>query len=530
MVDIPFMSTVVEMRTAPAPEGPWSNPTLVYHIPSPQNDTSKFFCYSAMQHDQASLPVSPCAVEGDVVFTYVCNGRTLADVFAPGAEASYVPQFVRLRLDRRNDHVVLLQQRPLKSDDTASRPIYTSAMFWPTLPSEGAFVNAHVGYFSQQEGGARSSGGKWAASLGLTVHSDPLVNLYNNASAGGSCGCGPAYHHSPFPISGCESGKTPSQYGADRGRVVPATLIGDPEIPQSDLIMADLEGLNGMPNRIFTELNIYGKKLTDVYSNSGNLGGTSTALPAKLRFNGSYGIFDQQYKQDTGGHLDPESISFAEVLRTINNTWKEAQHGFGEASKASFGTDFTAFGEYQTYAANVGLTTNADFNALDTKLHSYLESKSTWIVGPYRKHVCFGTMAEDGMLDHFAETQVAVGSMFLDDYSHNVLDISYYPGDTTFFRYWKKFGAGFASQSLVAFEDKHQLTPQQTEAQNIGVGWAAYARAFQKLRLNKSCRFVPTTTMSSRTYLLAIALTCILLQSGLTDHTNIYLYPFINGD
>ena len=108
VVDIPFMSTVVEMRTAPAPEGPWSKPEIVYHLPSPQNDTSKFFCYSAMQHDSASLPLSPSAVEGDVVFTFVCNGRTLADVFAPGAETSYVPQFVRLRLS----------QGHLKSDDT----------------------------------------------------------------------------------------------------------------------------------------------------------------------------------------------------------------------------------------------------------------------------------------------------------------------------------------------------------------------------------------------------------------------------
>ena len=100
VVDIPFMSTAVEMRTAPAPEGPWSKPEIVYHLPSPQNDTSKFFCYSAMQHDPASLPLSPSAVEGDVVFTFVCNGRTLADVFAPGAETSYVPQFVRLRLSQ----------------------------------------------------------------------------------------------------------------------------------------------------------------------------------------------------------------------------------------------------------------------------------------------------------------------------------------------------------------------------------------------------------------------------------------------
>ena len=41
-------------------------------------------------------PRDPSSPPPDLVFTYVCNGRTLADVFAPGAEASYVPQFVRL--------------------------------------------------------------------------------------------------------------------------------------------------------------------------------------------------------------------------------------------------------------------------------------------------------------------------------------------------------------------------------------------------------------------------------------------------
>ncbi|KAH8094145.1 hypothetical protein JL720_4137 [Aureococcus anophagefferens] len=93
---IPFGSTRVELRAAPAPEGPWTDPRKVYDIPPPQNDTTKFFCYATMQHDVASLPRNPSSPPPDLVFTYVCNGRTLADVFAPGAEASYIPQFVRL--------------------------------------------------------------------------------------------------------------------------------------------------------------------------------------------------------------------------------------------------------------------------------------------------------------------------------------------------------------------------------------------------------------------------------------------------
>ena len=93
---IPFGSTRVELRAAPAPEGPWSDPRKVYDIPPPQNDTTKFFCYATMQHDVASLPRDPSSPPPDLVFTYVCNGRTLADVFAEGAEASYTPQFVRM--------------------------------------------------------------------------------------------------------------------------------------------------------------------------------------------------------------------------------------------------------------------------------------------------------------------------------------------------------------------------------------------------------------------------------------------------
>eukprot|EP01050_Picozoa_sp_SAG11_P019265 SAG11_NODE_3042_length_2738_cov_1.067450_1_plen_333_part_10 len=103
-VTIPFMSTVVEMRTSPTPQGPWSTPVAVYRIPTPQNNTAKFFCYAAMQHELSSLPRPnrPTLVSQavDIVFTYVCNGRTLGDVYAPGAWASYIPQFVRLRLSK----------------------------------------------------------------------------------------------------------------------------------------------------------------------------------------------------------------------------------------------------------------------------------------------------------------------------------------------------------------------------------------------------------------------------------------------
>ena len=123
VVDIPYLSTVVELRHAPAPQGPWSAPQIVYRIPPPQNDTRHFFCYTAMQHDTASLPSqSPSALgsEAEVVFTYVCNGKTLGDVFAKGAWASYTPQFVRLRLSKA---------ALLKADDAAAAPCNLTGMW-----------------------------------------------------------------------------------------------------------------------------------------------------------------------------------------------------------------------------------------------------------------------------------------------------------------------------------------------------------------------------------------------------------------
>ena len=67
-------------------------------IPAPFNDTSKFFCYSAMNHGIASLPGGEGAEAGssEFVFTYVCNGKALGDCFLPGGEAVYIPQFVRV--------------------------------------------------------------------------------------------------------------------------------------------------------------------------------------------------------------------------------------------------------------------------------------------------------------------------------------------------------------------------------------------------------------------------------------------------
>ena len=117
LVTIPYLSTVVEMRTSPAPQGPWSAPAVVYRIPPPQNDTAKFFCYAAMQHDLDSLlrlnGSAPASGAVDIVFTYVCNGRTLGAVYAPDEWASYIPQFVRLRLSKGDRFATRAEERSL---------------------------------------------------------------------------------------------------------------------------------------------------------------------------------------------------------------------------------------------------------------------------------------------------------------------------------------------------------------------------------------------------------------------------------
>lgn len=74
-------SDAVYARTAPAPEGPWSERRLVFRIPELAPDPSvprdpHLGCYAAKEHGQFSRP-------GSVTFTYVCNlfGGPDADPF-----------------------------------------------------------------------------------------------------------------------------------------------------------------------------------------------------------------------------------------------------------------------------------------------------------------------------------------------------------------------------------------------------------------------------------------------------------------
>jgi hypothetical protein len=84
----PFLSPTIQIRTASAPEGPWSAPVEVYKCAEPTWDKS-YFCYAAKAH--------PELAKGDeLVITYACNGGDLGKVIRD--RRIYRPRFVRVAL------------------------------------------------------------------------------------------------------------------------------------------------------------------------------------------------------------------------------------------------------------------------------------------------------------------------------------------------------------------------------------------------------------------------------------------------
>ncbi len=79
-----FGATDLALRTAPAPEGPWSEPRVVFR--PPESGLDGLFVYAGKAHPQLS--------GGDLIATYASNawdfGRAVAD------ETLYFPRFVRV--------------------------------------------------------------------------------------------------------------------------------------------------------------------------------------------------------------------------------------------------------------------------------------------------------------------------------------------------------------------------------------------------------------------------------------------------
>jgi len=87
------LSPKIMARTAEKPEGPWSEPTVVYECAEMARD-KKLFCYAAKAHP--SLSTAAASAEGEVVVSYVVNSF---DFWQVAREAElYWPRFVRVRL------------------------------------------------------------------------------------------------------------------------------------------------------------------------------------------------------------------------------------------------------------------------------------------------------------------------------------------------------------------------------------------------------------------------------------------------
>jgi hypothetical protein len=76
------------MRSAPAPEGPWSQPQLLYKVREMDWDKD-YFCYAAKGHPELSKR------EDELLVSYVCNSY---DFWKMAADTRiYRPRFIRVR-------------------------------------------------------------------------------------------------------------------------------------------------------------------------------------------------------------------------------------------------------------------------------------------------------------------------------------------------------------------------------------------------------------------------------------------------
>ncbi|MDB4968133.1 MAG: hypothetical protein JWN44_3822 [Myxococcales bacterium] len=82
-----FGHTTVDVRTAPAREGPWSQPAHAYR--PPENDRAAVFTYAGKGH--------PELLGADLVATYASNHMDFAMLVAD--TSLYFPRFVRLRFE-----------------------------------------------------------------------------------------------------------------------------------------------------------------------------------------------------------------------------------------------------------------------------------------------------------------------------------------------------------------------------------------------------------------------------------------------
>ncbi|MCS7223261.1 MAG: DUF4185 domain-containing protein [Armatimonadetes bacterium] len=82
------LRSVILLRRAPSPVGPWSDPVVIYQCPEPARN-SRVFCYAAKAHPEISEP-------GELVVTYATNSFRFQDLLDDAS--LYFPRFLRLFL------------------------------------------------------------------------------------------------------------------------------------------------------------------------------------------------------------------------------------------------------------------------------------------------------------------------------------------------------------------------------------------------------------------------------------------------
>ncbi len=84
----PFLGKHIFARTAPKPEGPWSERRMIYTVPDVAASRA-YFTYAAKGHAPLSRP-------GELLVTYLVNSQNFADVVCD--TTIYHPKFVRVPL------------------------------------------------------------------------------------------------------------------------------------------------------------------------------------------------------------------------------------------------------------------------------------------------------------------------------------------------------------------------------------------------------------------------------------------------
>ncbi len=109
----PALGSRIFVRTASRPEGPWSEPKVVYRAPEPDRDKS-YFAYAAKGHLDLSQP-------GELLISYVVNSHDFNKMVNDAS--IYRPRFVRVKLD---DRFAEIGESDLESPDRAiDRPLFS---------------------------------------------------------------------------------------------------------------------------------------------------------------------------------------------------------------------------------------------------------------------------------------------------------------------------------------------------------------------------------------------------------------------